>query len=44
MPTLALIFRIAEALGCAASVLIADTESNLNVLRRKGQRSIRVNS
>ncbi|MGD9730099.1 MAG: helix-turn-helix domain-containing protein [Nitrospiraceae bacterium] len=44
MPTLALILRIAEALGCTASVLIADTESNLTALRRNGQRRIRVSS
>lgn len=33
MPTLALVLRIAEALGCTAAVLIADTENNLNELR-----------
>lgn len=34
IPTLALILRIAEALGCTAAELIADTEINLNELRR----------
>ena len=29
MPTLALIFRIARALGCSATVLIAETETRL---------------
>lgn len=32
MPNLALIFRIADALGCLASDVIAETESNLKLL------------
>lgn len=33
MPTLALILRIAEALGCPAAALISDTENNLRKVR-----------
>ncbi|WP_455657282.1 helix-turn-helix domain-containing protein [Pseudomonas citronellolis] len=36
MPTLAIILRIAEALGCDASTLVAETEHNLTRLREVG--------
>ena len=34
LPTLALILRIAEALGCTATALVADTEAKLGEIRR----------
>lgn len=37
MPTLAIILRVAEALGCEASALVAETERNLVLLRDVGQ-------
>lgn len=37
MPTLAIILRVAEALGCEASALVAETEHNLVLLRDVGQ-------
>ncbi|HHG5368147.1 TPA: helix-turn-helix domain-containing protein [Pseudomonas aeruginosa] len=33
MPTLSIILRIAEALNCSASTLVAQTEENLALLR-----------
>ncbi len=33
MPTLALIFRIARALGCSATTLVAETERKLGALK-----------
>lgn len=33
MPTLAILIRIAEALGCTATNLMADTENNLRDIR-----------
>ncbi|PXV59683.1 Helix-turn-helix [Dyella jiangningensis] len=34
MPTLAIFLRIAEALGCTATNLMADTEINLSEIKK----------